>query len=188
MEITRSRWKVDPQTRAAGITVAIDAQPCPRIEGNAAELREVFTNLILNAVDAMPKGGELTLACGTHRDKVRVEVRDTGLGMSETVRRHLFDPFFSTKGLGGMGLGLSVVYGIVTRHGGSIEVLTEPGKGTTFVLDFLQATQEAIAEGAGTVRVSTPPRRGRILVIDDEPEIAAVLRDVLALQGHTVTV
>src|SRR5262249_41984036 len=77
MEITRSRWKAEPQSRTAGITVAIDTQPCHRILGNAAELREVFTNLIINAVDAMPKGGELTLACVAHHDKVRADVRDT---------------------------------------------------------------------------------------------------------------
>jgi PAS domain S-box-containing protein len=121
MEITRSRWKADSQGRSAGVTVSLETPACPPIEGNAAELREVFTNLILNAVDAMPQGGELTLSCRPHRDKVRVEVADTGLGMSDTVRRHLFDPFFSTKGVGGMGLGLSVAYGIVTRHGAAIE-------------------------------------------------------------------
>ena len=189
MEITRSRWKADPQGRPAGITVSLDAPACVRILGNAAELREVFTNLILNAVDAMPKGGSLTIACAAHGDdKVRVEVKDTGLGMSETVRRHLFDPFFSTKGLGGMGLGLSVVYGIVTRHGGAIEVLTELGSGTTFVLDFPQAPEDTGAEEASVARVPAPPRHARILVIDDEPEIAAVLRDVLTLQGHDVTI
>ena len=188
VEITRSCWRADAESRNADINVWVDACPVPPVQGNASELREVFTNLILNAVDAMPQGGDLRLSCHQQGDDIVAEVADTGVGMTDSVRRQLFDPFFSTKGPRGMGLGLSMVYGIVTRHGGSIDVRTAPGKGTTFILAFPRAeeatTQEAGLEANGTGKV----RPARILVIDDDPDIAELLRDVLAVHGHSVEV
>ena len=94
------------------------------VEGNISELRETFTNLILNAVDAMPQGGNVDLRCFVRNGMVRVEVEDGGVGMTEEIRRHLFDPFYTTKGQSGTGLGMSVAYGIITRHDGTVDVET----------------------------------------------------------------
>ncbi|HKQ62108.1 MAG TPA: ATP-binding protein, partial [Candidatus Polarisedimenticolaceae bacterium] len=136
MEITRTRWKADAERRNINIHTFIDCEPVPPILGHPTELREVFTNLILNAVDAMPQGGKLWVRCHTEDGKVLAEVEDSGVGMTEEIRRHVFDPFFTTKGQSGNGLGMSVAYGIVTRHQGTIEALSRLGHGTRFVLEF----------------------------------------------------
>ncbi len=186
-EITRTRWKTDAERRNVSITVSVDAPPVSPILGSASELREVFTNLILNAVDAMPRGGILSLSCWDEEGKVGALVRDSGTGMTEDTRRHLFDPFFTTKGSRGNGLGLSVVYGIVTRHGGRIDVTTTLGSGTTFLLEFASADGVVVAatgNEAAMPAMLLPP--GRILVIDDEADIAEILKDALSAEGHAV--
>jgi PAS domain S-box-containing protein len=187
LEITKTRWKDDAVLRKVTITPIFTETEGVRILGNASELREVFTNLILNAVDAMPQGGRLEASCRRAGEQVTAIVADTGVGMSEAVRQNIFDPFFTTKGASGMGLGMSVVYGIVTRHGGTIDVETALGKGTTFTLLF-PATRERNVAAAGTDGASLPQlvRPGRILVVDDEPDVAAVVKDVLAMAGHEV--
>lgn len=186
MEITRTRWKSEAERRNVAIDVKLDAREVPPVEGNAAELREVFTNLILNAIDAMPQGGHLRLSCWCEGAEVLARVEDTGVGMTEEIRRQLFDPFFTTKGHAGMGLGMSVVYGIVTRHGGRIEVETALGKGTAFLLRLPAASADAVADEAAEGVSGMAARRGRILVIDDESNIAEVLRDTLSAEGHAV--
>ena len=186
LEITRSRWKSEAERRNVAFHVSVDAAEVPRVLGNAAELREVFTNLVLNAVDAMPQGGKLRLACRREGDKVVAEVQDTGVGMTNEIRKQLFDPFFTTKGTRGMGLGLSVAYGIMTRHEGRIEVKSALGKGTTFVLEFPVMREGAKIVGGDGAALPQLLRPGRILVIDDEPEIGEVVRDVLASEGHSV--
>jgi len=187
VEITRTSWRTDAERRNVSIAVSLHAPPVSPVLGNASELREVFTNLILNAVDAMPRGGSLSLSCWDDSGKVIAQVRDSGTGMTEDTRRHLFDPFFTTKGSRGNGLGLSVVYGIVTRHGGRIEVTTDLGAGTTFVMEFPSADAVAVEAGGDEAAVRPmllPP--GRILVIDDEAEIAEILKDALSAEGHAV--
>jgi PAS domain S-box-containing protein len=186
LQITRTRWKDDALLRKVNINPVLEASEGP-ILGNASELREVFTNLILNAVDAMPQGGRLEVSCYCVGDRVIAKVTDTGVGMTEKIRQNIFDPFFTTKGARGMGLGMSVVYGIVTRHGGKIDVETALGKGTTFFLDFPK-THERHTAIAGTDGAALPQlmRPGRILVVDDEPDVAAVVKDVLATAGHEV--
>ena len=188
MEITKTRWKTDAERRNLTIQVSVDTPKVPAVMGTASELREVFTNLILNAVDAMPQGGKLHLSCWEDCNKVLAEVRDSGVGMTEDTRRHLFDPFFTTKGSRGNGLGLSVVYGIVTRHGGRIDVATALGTGTTFLLEFPSTHGAALipVAGDGATMPAILLRPGRILVIDDETEIAEVVKDALSAEGHTV--
>jgi len=187
LEITKTRWKDDALLRKVSITPVFHESVGLRILGNASELREVFTNLILNAVDAMPQGGRLEVSCRNDGEQVMAAVADTGVGMTEGVRQNIFDPFFSTKGASGMGLGMSVVYGIVTRHGGTINVETALGRGTTFTLAF-KATRERHAPAAGSDGAALPQllRPGRILVVDDEPDVAAVVKDVLMMAGHEV--
>jgi PAS domain S-box-containing protein len=186
VEITRGRWSNDADRRNVSTRLSVEVDGNPTVLGNASELREVFTNLILNAIDAMPQGGELKLRCRRVNDRVVARVRDGGVGMTEEIRRHVFDPFFTTKGHSGMGLGMSVVYGIVTRHGGDIDVETALGEGTTFVVDLPAAPADVEVRGGDGAALPDLVRPGRILVIDDEPEIAELLEEILAAEGHTV--
>jgi CheY-like chemotaxis protein/anti-sigma regulatory factor (Ser/Thr protein kinase) len=186
VEITRPRWRDESQRRGAMIEmrVALSATgELPLILGQPAEIREVLTNLILNAMDAMPEGGTLTLAGNATPDGVILTVTDTGVGMSEDVRRQIFDPFFTTKGGQGSGLGLSVVYAIMQRHGGHIDVASSPGKGATFTLRFRTAPDVLPPEG------EAPPLLGpqrRILLIDDNPAVCQTVASLLRTAGHTV--
>jgi len=188
VEITRTRWKNDVERRNIAIQVHLDCEDVPPVLGNAPELREVYTNLILNAVDAMPNGGDLTLRCFANGDLVQSEVTDTGVGMPEEIRRHLFDPFFTTKGHSGTGLGMSVAYGIVTRHEGTIEVETDLGQGAKFTLGFPACHASLEVKGGDGASVPHLVRPGRILVIDDETSIAQLLEDALTGVGHTVEI
>jgi signal transduction histidine kinase len=130
IRMTEPRWRQD-----AGVEVVPVLEEVPQILGRKSELREVLTNLVLNALDAMPRGGRLTIATSRSDGRVRLEVADTGTGIPEDLRRRLFVPFTTTKP-NGIGLGLSVSYGIVTRHGGTITVESEVGKGSRFVLSL----------------------------------------------------
>jgi signal transduction histidine kinase/CheY-like chemotaxis protein len=187
VEITRPRWQNDFDGRSQRVELEADTPQVPPVLGSGSELREVMTNLVLNALDAMPQGGSLRIACRSEGAQVVVTVADTGTGMTEDVRRQMFDPFFTTKGAKGMGLGMSVVYGILTRHGAGIDVDTAPGRGTTFTLRFDRATEALVPAGGDGAAMPQLLRPGRILVIDDEAEIAEIVRDVLASEGHEVT-
>lgn len=130
--MTQLKWKDPNRPKGTEIGVALELQHLPRMRGNPAELREMMTNLIFNAVDAMPNGGALTLRTSGAGGTVTLEVADTGCGMSAEVRARCLDPFFSTKGDKGTGLGLAMVFGIVQRQQGQIEIDSTPGLGTTF--------------------------------------------------------
>jgi CheY-like chemotaxis protein len=159
----------------------------PRLAGDPAELREALTNLILNALDAMPEGGVLTLTTAEEAGAAVVIVSDTGVGIPDAVLTKIFDPFFTTKGPQGTGLGLSMTYGIVERHRARINVESAEGRGTTFRLTFPAGPPAgppapAAAEPAGT------DASLRCLVVDDEPAVGAMLRDVLESGGHRAAV
>ncbi|HEV2761588.1 MAG TPA: HAMP domain-containing sensor histidine kinase, partial [Pyrinomonadaceae bacterium] len=117
-EITRPRWKDSAATRGVHINLTVSNRSGAHVLGDASELRDVLVNMIFNAVDAMPAGGQLTLAAEQRDEKALITVTDTGTGMTSEVRSRVFDPFFTTKGVEGMGLGLSVSYGVIRRHGG----------------------------------------------------------------------
>jgi CheY-like chemotaxis protein len=159
----------------------------PSIAGDPVELREALTNLILNAVDAMPRGGVLELRTAVVDGQVELAVSDTGIGMPESVRQRIFDPFFTTKGAQGTGLGLSITYGILMRHRARVVVETEPGQGTTFALFFEPGPTPDATERMVPV---APPTDGalRCLVVDDEESVGTVLGEVLEMAGHTATV
>jgi signal transduction histidine kinase/ActR/RegA family two-component response regulator len=185
IELTRPSWQTQAKARGATIEIVKEFAPESKVAGNASELREVFTNLVLNAVDAMPGGGRLTLATSVEDDRVVASVSDTGQGMDVETQARCFDPFFTTKAAKGTGLGLSVAYGIVGRHRGTIEVTSALRRGTTFRLSF------PVRQG-----VVAPPRSSepagdtgsfRILVVDDEPAVLSVLCELLQALGHTVT-
>ena len=188
LEVTETRWREDAQSRGIVIAVETALSPLPPIGGDAVELREMMTNLILNAVDAMPQGGRLRLSSSADDTEVEARIEDTGVGMTEEVRRRLFDPFFTTKGPQGTGLGLSITYGIVTRHGGRIVVESEPGRGSSIRLLFPKRTDLGEAAGAAPEPALTGVRPLRCLVVDDDEEVAGALADLLSSRGHEVVV
>jgi CheY-like chemotaxis protein len=185
VEATRPRWTDQAQARGVAYAMRLNLTPVPPVTGDPAELRESFMNLLFNALDAMPQGGALTFSTAVDRDRVVCVVEDTGAGMSEEVRRRCFEPFFTTKAeQGGTGLGLSIAYGIVTRHGGEIDVWSRPGEGSRFTVRLpVGGDVPARAPDAPPPR---PSRRARILVVEDEAPVREVLVDVLAGQGHDV--
>jgi PAS domain S-box-containing protein len=186
VDVTRSRWKDEAEARDIKYDVIVDTPPTPAVAGDPSELREALTNIIFNALDAMPEGGRITLATGVDAGGVFCAVSDTGVGMSEDVKRRIFDPFFTTKGERGTGLGLSVVYGIVTRHGGELDVTSEPGRGSTFTIRVPLADDLGPGPAAAAAPAAAPPLHA--LVVDDESDVADVLADLLARDGHTVVV
>ncbi len=198
IDMTRPRWRDIPQGLGLTVEMRANLDPLvPEFVGIESELREALTNLILNAVDALPQGGKIevrtravSLQAGSASDRapthVVLEVSDTGIGMDEKARKHCLEPFFSTKGRRGTGLGLAMVYGVIERHEGKIEIESEPGKGTTMrlVLPIRKAgTDHDIA--AGEVTLQTPLQ---ILCIDDEPMLRELLKDILESDGHQVKV
>jgi len=188
VNITQPRWK--DQTQKKGIQVGLAAQlgEIPLIMGSPSELREVLTNIIFNAVDAMPEGGKLTIATQPQAEGwVEVRIADTGIGMTEEVKKRIFDPFFTTKGVTNSGLGMSVSYGIIKRHGGEILIESELGKGTTFIIHL----PTGYGEEETAVKEVTPikeSRQARILVIDDEDSVRDILSRMLKIKGHQVVV
>ena len=183
--ITRPRWEENIARESRALELRLDLQAGALMQGRPAALSEVLTNLILNAMDAMPTGGTLTIATRhTPGRDVRVTVTDTGVGMPETIRQRIFEPFYSTKGEAGSGLGLSMAYSIVRRHGGEIHVDSEPGAGTTFALTFPISLESAASE---TPLVAAEGRHHfRVLVVDDNPQVLSTLAEMMRRVGHTV--
>jgi PAS domain S-box-containing protein len=184
IEITRTRWENEARAGGLNVDVTLDADEGLFTLGNASELREVFVNLIVNAVDAMPQGGSLTI-CGKRKgERLRLRFADTGTGMKEEVRERVFEPFYTTKGVLGTGLGLAVSYGIVERHQGSISVESKLGKGTTFYIDLPIA--DNTDSSADESRPETHTAALSILVVDDEEFVRETLAEMLADLDHTV--
>ncbi|MBI1846943.1 MAG: response regulator [Candidatus Rokubacteria bacterium] len=186
VEVSRSRWKDDAQGRGVRYDVLVEASPLGPVAGDPAELRDALTNIVFNALDAMPEGGSVTLRTTVEHGRAVCAVTDTGIGMTDEVRQRIFDPFFTTKGERGTGLGLSVVYGIVTRHGGELDVVSRPGHGSTFTVR-LPLGGEPRSDGSAKPAAQAS-RPVSVLVIDDEKEVAEVLRDLLARDGHRVVI
>ncbi|HXG16513.1 MAG TPA: response regulator [Calidithermus sp.] len=186
LAIIRPRWDEKIAHENRRLDLRLDLGAVPPIHGRPAALTEALTNLFLNAIDAMPEGGVLSVTTRRESDRAVVQVADTGIGMSEAVRRRIFEPFFSTKGEGGSGLGLAMVYAIVKRHGGDIRVESEPGRGAVFTLTFPVAPDPG-PEPNGSAAPPGPWRRARILLVDDDPQVLRVLDETLRALGHTVT-
>jgi len=158
------------------------------IPGDEPELREALTNLIFNAADAMPQGGTITLRTRKERHELVLEVSDTGTGMTEEVRRHCLEPFFSTKGQHGTGLGLSSVYGTVRRHDGKINIRTELGKGTTFEVHLPLGPARVSVED--TKKEENAPQISplHVLVVDDDTVVRQIVAEYLKADAHQVEV
>jgi signal transduction histidine kinase/ActR/RegA family two-component response regulator/HAMP domain-containing protein len=197
IDLSRARWSNMSQQRGVFINMETDLAPeLPSILGIESEIREALVNLVFNAVDAMPEGGTLTLRTKTSerapasanfpaQRQIQVEVSDTGVGMDEDTRRRCLEPFFTTKGERGTGLGLAMVYGIAGRHNAEIEIDSAVGKGTTIRFIFPVPATPALEPGP-TATAFTVPTHLRILVVDDDPLLIKSLRDTLEADGHLV--
>lgn len=189
-EITRPRWK--DHAEAANVHISLELQILSNalVMGDESELREVLVNMVFNAIDAMPRGGKLTLSTRAVDGQVEISIADTGTGMSDDVRSRIFDPFFTTKGKAGMGLGLAVSYGIIRRHEGTIEVESETEHGTCFRIRLPVARcgvrDEPVVETAVPRLQPVQTGRTRILIVDDDAHVRDLLRDILEKEGHTV--
>ena len=153
---------------------------------NPSELREVFINIINNALDAMPEGGSLSCNTWSGDETVFISITDTGEGMSAEVIKNIFVPFFSTKGVSGTGLGMSMAYGIITKHGGNIEVESDMGKGTTFTLQFPITNERASLMVTPEPEQKVKSEGLSILVVDDEESICNILDEFLSRNDHKV--
>ena len=183
IELTAPCWKDQAQASGCTIHIVTELQPVPLIIGEEFSIRELLTNLIFNAVDALAAGGTLTLGTAVAGEFVRIWVRDTGVGMTAETRQRCFEPFYTTKpGMKGSGLGLAMVHSIVQRHAGTVEIESTLGQGTTITIRL------PISREAPVVKVPTVPaalaKSIRVLVVDDEPLLCEVVLGLLSRDGH----
>jgi CheY-like chemotaxis protein len=187
IDFTSPRWKNEAQ--ANGIDYQINKDGMKSVSSimcNSSELREVFINIINNALDAMPDGGKLSFSTWSGDNTLFVSISDTGEGMSEETKRSVFDPFFTTKMAVGTGLGMSLTYGIISEHGGDIEVESEIGKGSKFTLRFPTTNERASLITTHEPEQELSERSLRILVVDDEAAFCNVLDRFLSRGGNKV--
>jgi CheY-like chemotaxis protein/anti-sigma regulatory factor (Ser/Thr protein kinase) len=183
--LTQPKWKDQAQSTGISVNIVTEfEEDLPPVMGNETELREVLINLILNAVDAMPEGGILSLCTKSNGKSIIIEISDTGIGMSDDICKRCMDPFFSTKGDQGTGLGLASVHGIIRRHEGTVNISSKPGRGTTFIIFF--PIKEVPKEPTEKKRHNEIPPGLHILVIDDEPMVVNFLKDFLTNNRHVV--
>jgi signal transduction histidine kinase/ActR/RegA family two-component response regulator len=185
VDLTRPKWADMSMQRGVVVTVETELAPeLPLVLGAESEIREALTNLVFNAIDAMPEGGTMTLRTAPADESgwVRIDVADSGVGMDAEARRRCMEPFFTTKGERGTGLGLAMVYGVAQRHGAEVDVQSAPGKGTTFSLIFPAATRNAMK----SAEIETPSPM-RLLLVDDDPVLLKALSDALGNDGHLIT-
>jgi len=172
-------------------TIALEVEPGGEpltVEGDAGQLGQVLTNLVVNARDAMPDGGRIVVATQRAGDDAVVAVSDTGAGIAPELRERIFDPFFTTKAQGkGTGLGLAVVWGIVKEHGGRTEVDSEPGRGSAFRVVLPISTAGAVAKPAIEATPLPSGRRERVLVVEDEEGARQGLVDLLSALNYEVS-
>ena len=183
--LTQPKWR--DQALMSGITITVETmlEEAGPISGNESELRQAVVNLILNAVDAMPEGGTITLRTRNYDGYGAIKISDTGVGMTEEVRIRCMEPFFTTKGVGGTGMGLAMVHGIAQRHDGFLDIESVEGQGTTFSIR-LPIVAQSLPGPDGTDRKGENVRVLRILAVDDEPMALQVLSEFLEGEGHVV--
>jgi signal transduction histidine kinase len=196
IDLTRARWSDQPQRRGVMIELKTELEPnLPQIVGADNEIRDAITNLIFNAVDASPNGGVIAVRSSVLAGKpqdgsaiqcVRLEVSDTGIGMDEETRRRCLEPFFTTKGERGTGLGLAMVFGMAQRHSATLEVDSQLGLGTTIRLLFPVGGETPVASGT-MAAPQLPAASLHILVVDDDPALRDSLGNALREEGHQVT-
>jgi len=185
IEITKPKWKDEAQSRGIHIEMVSNLEEIPLASGSTSELREVITNMIFNAIEAMHDGGKIQIRTFREGKDVVIQISDTGVGIAEETKERIFEPFFTTKPFTNTGLGLSMSYGIVKRFGGEIEVESKAGQGTAFTIT-LPIGQDEKEEAVDSQPIKKG-RRARILVIDDDEFVRSVLSRTLAQADHQVT-
>src|SRR5581483_810304 len=186
IQLTAPKWRVDAEANGRAIHVRTQLTALPEILGDPAELREALTNLIFNAVDALPMGGTITIRTVVDQGAVLIEVSDDGVGMSDDVRERCLEPFFTTKGERGSGLGLSMVLGAVQRHDGSVAIESAPANGTTIRIRIPIAQCPGLEPSHGGEERAGKPPAARVLAVDDDPDVLEVVRQFLGMDGHRV--
>jgi PAS domain S-box-containing protein len=191
VQLTAPRWRDASQGEGRPIQLDVESTGHPIVSGSPGDLRDALMNLILNAVDALPSGGNIRVRIAQRHDQATIEIVDDGMGMSPEVQAKIFEPFFTTKGDKGTGLGLATVFGVVERHGGQVRVHSAIGKGTRFRLTFptsnLPFEIQASALDNSTSVAEAEQRQLRILAVDDEPSLTKAVARLLRPYGHLVT-
>lgn len=177
IDLTQYKWKVESSIKGNKIKIVTSLDSSNLIKGNSTEIREVFINLISNAVDAMPMGGNIEIKTRDYDDKVLIEVKDSGVGMNREVLNNIFNPFFTTKGKEGSGLGLSISYKNIKAHGGTINVESEINKGTKFIITLPISVETYNVPNNEEDKVID--FKGNILLIDDQSQIRNVIADMI---------
>jgi len=185
LQMAEPRLKESREKDGIAIEVSTELNVKESVLGDIAELREALINIIFNAVDAMPEGGKLSIKAWREDRQVVLSIADTGVGMSDETKDNIFDPYFTTKGPSGMGLGLSMAYGIITRHSGDIGVESSPGEGTTFYVR-LPLGGEEMQNGSSSDSLNAKGK-AKILLVDDDPNVNEVLELMLSQIGYEVT-
>jgi signal transduction histidine kinase/DNA-binding response OmpR family regulator len=190
IELSRPKWQSDPGARGIRIEVLTEFEEIPSVRSNPAELSAILSNLIFNAVEAMPSGGSITFTTRGDGERVRLEIADTGVGMNEETRRRIFEPFYTTK-KDGQGLGMSIVQGILARHGAEIEVVSHEGAGTTITILMPVSTQNAAPVAPAPVAPTKKRARSKavrlaVLLVDDDERVRSVIHDMLEIGGMDV--
>ncbi len=184
-DVSKPLWKSDPEKKGIKIDLQLDVEDGCLVKGQENEIFEVLVNLIRNAAEALPQGGDIEVKACREADEVVITIRDSGTGIAEEDLTKAFQPFWSSKGVGiGKGMGLAVTHGLVKRHGGSISVESKLGVGTTFTIRLPLAHEPVKKTEEPAIR----PAEGHliILVIDDDVNIASLLERICSKEGHTV--
>ena len=192
LALTKTNWKDEAEANGISIRVEVqkDRRKLPLVAGDESELREAFASIVLNAVDAMPKGGKIVIKTQTNGKSIFVSFIDSGVGIPEETKQKIFDPFFTTKGVRSTGLGLSVAYGIIQRHQGDIQIESKKGEGTTVIVrlpvsEVLGKTEPKEKESH---KPPVPKESVNILVIEDERDVRELLFDILTSAHYAVKV
>jgi PAS domain S-box-containing protein len=185
IDLTKPKWKDECEKNGIFINTKLELQYTGPVSMHPSELREILTNLIFNSVDAIPKGGTITIRSYEKDSNVVLQIEDDGIGMSKDIKKRVFDPYFTTKDVGSSGLGLSVSFGLIAQAGGAITVDSKEGKGTTFTITLpISGMKEVSSESPTAERSETQPLK--ILAVDDEKPIVDLLVTMLEGLGHKI--
>lgn len=177
IDLTRSKWLTESIFKGININIIKSLKSNASIEGNITEIREVFINIITNAIDAMPKGGTIEAITRNKSNSVIIEINDNGMGMNKEIQKKIIEPFFTTKGNNGSGLGLSISYNIIISHKGAMKIESEENVGTSFIVKL--PTCGPIIKCQNRVSSNDINFDGNVLVIDDQQQIRNVVSSMI---------